>query len=62
MKCLLWIQHLIDVPPQFLLSFVQYLTIVYRVITALDCDTLRVIRRANVELESNRDEKISPCL
>ena len=37
MGCLLWIQHLIDIQPQFLQLFMQYLTISNRVITALDC-------------------------
>ena len=37
MGCLLWVQHLIDIPPEFLQSFMHYLTILDRVITALDC-------------------------
>ena len=37
MGCLLWIQHLIDNVPQFLELFMCYLTILGRVITALDC-------------------------
>ena len=37
MGCLWWIQHLIDIQPQFLQLFMQYLTILNRVITALDC-------------------------
>ena len=37
MGCLLWIQHLIDILPQFLWLFVQYLILLDRVITALDC-------------------------
>ena len=36
-RCILWIQHLIDILPQFLQLFMQYLTILDRVITALDC-------------------------
>ena len=35
--CLLWIQHLIDNLPQFLQSLMQNLTIVDRVIMALEC-------------------------
>ena len=37
MGCLLWIQHLVDILPQLLQSFMQYLIILDRVITALDC-------------------------
>ena len=37
MGCLLWIQHLFDILLEFLQSFMQYLTILDRVITALDC-------------------------
>ena len=37
MGCLLWIQHLIDTLSQFLQLFMQYLTILDRVITALHC-------------------------
>ena len=33
----LWIQHLIGILPQFLQSFIQYLTIFDHVIMALDC-------------------------
>ena len=36
MECLLWIQHVIHILPQFLQSFMQNLTITYRVITALE--------------------------
>ena len=36
MGCLLWVHHLIDMLPQFLQLFMQYLTILDRVITALD--------------------------
>ena len=36
MGCLLWIRHLTDILPQFLQLFRQYLTILGRVITALD--------------------------
>ena len=36
MGCLLWIQHLFDILPEFLQSFMQYLIILDRVITALD--------------------------
>ena len=35
--CLLWIPHLIDILPELLQSFMQYPTILDRVITALDC-------------------------
>ena len=35
--CLLWIQHLFDIQPQVLLSFMQYITKLDRVITAFDC-------------------------
>ena len=35
--CILWIKHLVDFLPQFMQSFKQYPTILYRVITALDC-------------------------
>ena len=34
MGCLLWIKHLIDILPQFMQLFVQYRTILDRVITA----------------------------
>ena len=34
--CLLWVHHLIDILPQFLQLFMQYLTILDRVITAFD--------------------------
>ena len=34
--CILWIQHLIDILPQFLPLFMQYLTILDHVITTLD--------------------------
>ena len=37
MGCILWIQHLFDILPQFLQLFMQYLTILDRVIVALDC-------------------------
>ena len=37
MGCFLWVHHLIDILPQFLKLFMQYLTILDRVITALDC-------------------------
>ena len=37
MGCLLWIQHLIDIMSQFLQLLMQNLTILDRVITALDC-------------------------
>ena len=36
MGCPLWIQHLIDILPEFLQSFMQYRTILDRVITTLD--------------------------
>ena len=36
MGYLLWIQHLIGILPEFLQSFMQYLTILDRVLTALD--------------------------
>ena len=35
--CILWIQHLIDILPQLLQSFMQYLTIPHRFITVIDC-------------------------
>ena len=35
--CILWIQHLIDILPQFLQLFVQYLTILDCIIMALGC-------------------------
>ena len=35
--CLLWVHHLIDILPQFLQLFMQYLTILDQVITALEC-------------------------
>ena len=37
MGCLLWIQDLIDILPQFLQLLMQYLTTLHRVITALYC-------------------------
>ena len=37
MRCLLWVQPLIDILPQFLQWCVQYHVILDRVITALDC-------------------------
>ena len=37
MGCILWIHHLIYILSEFLLSFMQYLTIWDRVITALHC-------------------------
>ena len=37
MGCLLWIQHLIDILPQFLQLLFWYLTILDRLITAFDC-------------------------
>ena len=37
MGCLLWIQHLTDILPEFRQLFMQYLTILDRVITALNC-------------------------
>ena len=37
MVCLLGIHHLSDILPEFLQSFMQYLAILDRVITALDC-------------------------
>ena len=40
MGCLLWVHQLIDILPQFLQLFMQYLTIWDRVITALDCTVL----------------------
>ena len=45
MGCLLWIQHLIDIMREFMQSFIQYLAILDRIITALDCI-------ANWDLES----------
>ena len=49
----LWIQHLTDIVPGFLQSFMQYLTILDldRIITALDCICLD-IRRPKVVLKS----------
>ena len=38
----LWIQHLIGFLPESLLSFMQYLTILDRVITVLDCIILAI--------------------
>ena len=38
MGCLLGIHHLSDILPEFLQSFMQYLAILDRVITALDCN------------------------
>ena len=38
MGCLLWIQDLIDILPQFLQLLMQYLTKLHRVITALYCN------------------------
>ena len=40
MGCLLWIQHLIDIMSQFLQLLMQNLTILDRVIKALDCISL----------------------
>ena len=37
MGCLLWTQHLMDIRPQSLQLYRQYLAILDRVITALDC-------------------------
>ena len=37
MGCLLWIQHLINILPEFMQSFMQYLTILDRVLTTLNC-------------------------
>ena len=37
MGCLLWIQHLIDIMSQFLQFLMQNLSILDRVLTALDC-------------------------
>ena len=37
MGCILWIQHLINILPRFLWLLIQYLTILDRVITVLDC-------------------------
>ena len=37
MGCLLWIQRLIDILSQFLQLFMQYLTILDRILTALNC-------------------------
>ena len=34
---ILWIQHLIDIVAEFLQSFMQYLILLKRVVTALDC-------------------------
>ena len=36
MGCVLWIQHLIDILPEFLQSFIQYVNILDRVITVFD--------------------------
>ena len=36
-ECLLWIQHLLDILPEFLESFMHYLTILDRVVPILDC-------------------------
>ena len=36
MGCLLWIQHLTDILPEFLQSFIQYLTVLDCILTALD--------------------------
>ena len=41
MGCLLWIQDLIDILPQFLQLLIQYLTTLHRVITALYCIVVR---------------------
>ena len=41
MECILWIMHLIDILPQFLQLFMQYLTILDHGITALDCTLIR---------------------
>ena len=37
MGCLLWVQLLIDILPEFLKQFIQYLIILDRVITILEC-------------------------
>ena len=37
MGCLLWVHCLIDILPQLLQLYMQYLTILDRVVTALDC-------------------------
>ena len=36
MACLLWVQHLIDILPQFLKLFMQYLAALDPIVTALD--------------------------
>ena len=37
MGCILWVHHLVDILPQFLQLFMQYLTILDRGIMALNC-------------------------
>ena len=59
MGCLLQIQHLIDILPQFLKLFMYYLTILDRVITVLGCNMQCVnFRKENVFWVTSMDKDI----
>ena len=50
MVCLLWIQHLIDIRSQFLQLFMQKLTILDRIISALHCKLFTIYLNDNIDL------------
>ena len=50
MGCLLWIQHLIDIQPQVLKLWMQYVTILDRVIMALDCISINHEKKAQMNM------------
>ena len=64
MGCLWWVKHLIDILSQILQLFMQYLTILYPVITAHDCsypDMLPVTNRSDMTaLHTQTPDLLSP--
>ena len=56
MGCLLWIQHLIDIMSQFLQLLMQKLTILDRVITALDCIVITQPADTTMELDHQQPQ------
>ena len=61
MGCLLWIQHLIHILPEFLQSFMQYLVTFDCIITALNCTTF-LLQGNVVEMSSANSPPFSSGL
>ena len=62
MGCILWIQHLIDILPEFLQSFMWCFTILDRVITALACTILLSISHICVAGIHSRSLTCKDCI